>query len=591
MRVPSPPHNPAVNTGAIGIRDALTVATELKLISDDDAKLANEVLDRGFELSDSPEKWIVQIEANLAELEHSLQQTPYHRYLNGGPRPTTSSGRNDWGAKDQHKAIQTFIAELARFSLRIKGRLGQGIGGAPTPANVLNTALSLTKILLEVQQTKTNSNQLVMEPARANDIRLCLIWAGQGATAAQHLDAQYLITALGDYEANRLLSARVAEHAAAKYYEAIGYEVLDVSIGQIGNSDDRWKDHDLLVNGRPIDVKNARRSFSSRDSYVEHCVPRFKQSRASGAEVSITGVLSEYSAAGKLEESISDCRILGEVTVSEIRRLHTWARRRFGHILNIDGIWKPEYQPGWIFEYPPEHYPRRDTAIAGIPGLIEKLKVSGIASDRIPGWLLSLCPDRELALSLAGSNQRRRILGDLHSLHDHIGFSRPGLFIYVMGLFLESIANGEQAGQLDRPLRDLLFIRGSPSPRPLGLEDSQNYVANLIGMLVRVQSEALRQNIKFTTFRLAHPSILRGQRDSGLWMTLLAYCGGWRKVPILARCGATPLFFGHHEVCPNCGHLVCIDCGYCSRNCDLVARRQYDVAARQGLSYKDGYFV
>lgn len=578
------------NSSAVGTLDALKVAAELKLISEDDANLAREVLDRGFELSDSPEKWIDQIEMKLAELERAFQQSPYHRYLNGGRRPITYSGHNDWGAKDQYKATQTSIAELVGFNERIKGRLGQGIGGTTTLAYMLKAALGLTKILGDVQQTQADSNQLIIEPPKADDIRLCLTWAGQGATAAQHLDAQYLITALGDYEANRLLSARVAEHAAAKYYEAIGYVVIDVSIGQIGNSDDRWKDHDLLVNGRPIDVKNARRSFSSRDSYVEHCVPRFKQSRASGAEVSITGVLSEYSAVGKLEESISDCRILGEVTVSEIRRLYAWARRRFGHVLNIDGIWKPEYQPGWIFEYPPEHYPSRVAAITGIPGMIEKLKARGIASGRIPGWLLSLCPDRELALSLAGSNQRRRILGDLHSLHDHIGFSRPGLFIYVMGLFLESIANGEQADQLDGPLRELFFIRGSTSLRPLGLEDSQNYVANLIGMLVRVQNEALRQNIKFTTFRLAHPSILRGQRDSGSWMTLLAYCGGWREVPVRARCGATPLFFGQHEICQNCGHLICDDCGYCSHGCGLVVQRQSDVAAIQRTSSENGYF-
>jgi len=577
------------NPSAIGTRDALTVATELKLISDDDAKLASEMLDRGFELSDNPEKWIFQIEAKLVELEHSLQQTSYHRYLNGGPRPTTSSGRKDWDAKDQYKTIQTSIAELTGFSLRVKGRL-EGIGGVTTPANGLNAAISLTKILLEVQQTKADSNQLVMEPPRADDIRLCLTWAGQGATATQHLDWQSLITALGDYEANRLLSARVAEHAATKYYEALGHEVLDVSIGQIRNSDDQWKDHDLLVNGRPIDVKNARRSFSSHDAYVEHCVPKFKQSRVSGAEVSVTGVLSEYSRVKNLAESVSSCRILGEVTASEICRLNVWAQRRFGHILNIDGIWKPEYQPGWIFEYPSEHYPSRDTAIAGIPGLIGKLKASGIAIDRIPGWLLTLCPDRELVSPLAGSDQRSRILGDLQTLHDHIGFSRPGLFIFVMGLFLESIANGEQAGQLDGPVRELLVIRGSPYPRPLGLEDSQSYVANLIGMLVQVQNEALRQNIKFTAFRLTHPSILRGQRDSGAWMTLLAYCGGWREVPVRARCGATPLFFGQHEVCQNCGHLVCDDCGYCSHDCDLVVRRQYDVVVRQRLSYEDSYF-
>lgn len=562
-------------------RDALNVATELKLISDEDAKFASEMLDRGFKLSDSSENWISQIEAKTAELEHHLQQTPYHLYLNGGPRPSTPGDRSGWRARDQYKRIQSFIAEFVALSDGIKGRFEFGTGHPAKLSKILKVVPDLAKVLLEMQQTKADSNQLVMASSNADDIHLCLTWAGLAATATHHSEPQLLIEALGDYEAKRLLSARIAEHAAAEFYEALGHEVIDVSIGQIGNSDDQWKDFDLLVNGRPVDVKNSRRSFSSPDSYVEHCVPTFKLSRACSTEVAVIGVLSEYSPFESLAESTSSCRILGEVTESEIDRLNVWTRRRFDHILNIDGIWKPKYQPGWIFEYPSEHYPSRKTAIDNIPGLIEKLKASGITNDRIPGWLLPLCPDRELASPLAESSQKRKILTDLYSLDDEIGFSRPGLFIYVMGLFLEAMANGEQAGQLDAPLRALLFLHGYPLTRPLGLEDSQCYVANLIDMLVQVQKEVLRQNIKLTAFRLAHPSILLGQRDSGSWITLLAYCGGWREVPVRARCGATPLFFGQHESCPNCGHLVCAACGHCSHDCNLVARRQYDVAARQ----------
>lgn len=550
---------------------ALKVAIELELISDDDAKIASEILDQGFKLSDSFDKWISQVEAKRVELEDILQQTPQYRYLNGGPRPSSPRDRNGFRALDQYNRFQSFIAEYVDLSERIKSRFELGIGDPAKLSKILKVAPDLAKMQLDMQQTQGDSNQVIMPSSTSNadDIHLCLTWAGLGATATQHCDTQHLIQTLGDYDANRLLSARIAEHAAAAFYLSLGHEVIDVSIGQIGNTDDQWKDFDLLVRGRPLDVKNSRRSFSSHDSYVEHCVPKFKLSRASGTEVSITGVLSEYTTVERLAESNSSCRILGEVAASEIRRLYVWARRRFGRILNIDGIWEPNYQPGWIFEYPPEYYPSRKTAIADIPGLIENLKESGITSDRIPGWLLPLCSDRQLASSLTGSSQTRKILSDLHSLDDEIGFSRPGLFIYIMGLFLESIANNEQAGQLDEPLRALLFFH-EPS-RPLGLEDSQCYVANLINMLVQVQNEVQQQKIKLTAFRLTHPSILRGQLDSGSWMTLIAYCGGWRQVPVRARCGATPLFFGQHESCPYCGHLVCAACGYCSHNCNQVA--------------------
>jgi hypothetical protein len=574
----------------IAAQDALRVATELELISDDEAKIASEILDQGFKLSDSSESWISQVEAKIIELEHILRRTPYYRYLNGGPRPSTPSDRSGFRALDQYNRLESFIAEYVHLRNTIKGRFESGIGDPAKLTKILKVAPDLVKMLLEMQQTKADSNRLVKASSSADDIHLCLTWAGLGATAMQHSDPQHLIKAVEDYEAKRLLSARIAEHAAAEFYAALGHEVIDVSIGQIGNSDDQWKDYDLLVNGRPIDVKNSRRSFSSRESYVEYCVPAFKLSRASGAEVAVTGVLSEYCTFENLVESTSSCRILGEVTESEIDRLNVWTRRRFDHILNIDGIWKPKYQPGWIFEYPPEHYPGRKTAIDCIPSLIEKLKACGVENYRIPSWLLPLCPDRELASPLAGSDQKGKILSDLHSLDDEIGFSRPGLFIYVMGLFLEAIANGEQAGQLEGPLKALLFLHGSPLSRPLGLEDSQSYVANLIDMLVQVEKEVCRQNLKLIGFRLTHPLILLGQRDAGSWMTLIAYCGGWRQVPVPARCGASPLFFGQHEVCPSCGRLVCDDCGFCSRGCDWVARRQHDVAARQRNPNEDGYF-
>ncbi len=60
--------------------DALKVATELELISDDDAKIASEMLDQGFKLSDSSENRVSQVEAKLIELEYILRKTPYYRW-------------------------------------------------------------------------------------------------------------------------------------------------------------------------------------------------------------------------------------------------------------------------------------------------------------------------------------------------------------------------------------------------------------------------------------------------------------------------------------------------------------------------------
>lgn len=435
--------------------------------------------------------------------------------------------------------------------------------------------IATLQLAAEIQKTQTKSLVRLARMPSPRDVKLCLAWAGVYSDALTHPNGTALSAQLEHYEASRLLSARFAELAAADYYVALGHKVTDISITQIEEGTDQWKDFDLLVDGRPVDVKNARRSFSSPESYVEHCVPRFKQARGIDAEVSIVGVLSDYHTAEKIMGDETAYQILGEVRVSDIRQLYVWMRKRFSHLLNLDGLWKAGYQPGWVFEYPKEHYPGRTTAtVVMAREIISQFIRANISADSIPGWLLTLCQDRELVGQLKISAEKHRILCDLHSLSEQLGFTRPALFVYVMGFLLESIANEVQANLVEGVLRDLIFVEGSP----LGLEDTQGYIAELVDVLLRVQNESIRQKIKFVAFKLTHPSILRGQRCDGSWMTLLAYCGGWRVFPVKVKCGAAPLFFGQNEVCPSCGHLVCDECGYCSQNCDLVVKRQEAVA-------------
>src|SRR5713226_3563520 len=80
-----------------------------------------------------------------------------------------------------------------------------------------------------------------------------------------------------DYWIGAMESARCAELVALDIYRQIYGEVEDLSILQkLAPSDTRWKAADIDTAGRWIDVKNARRSFSSPTSYSEHCVKRFK---------------------------------------------------------------------------------------------------------------------------------------------------------------------------------------------------------------------------------------------------------------------------------------------------------------------------
>ena len=143
-------------------------------------------------------------------------------------------------------------------------------------------------------------------------------------------------------------------------------------------------------------------------------------------------------------------------------------------------------------------------------------------------------------------------------------------------LLLESMVRKIPVEQIGPPLKALFFYSATTAS-PLGLLDTQYYVVGLINMLMKVHEAIIRRQIDFVAFKLPHPSILRGQCESGSWLTLVAYCGGWRSVPVKVMCGASPLFLGKHALCPSCNHLICNFCGYCSQNCELVDDRQSEM--------------
>lgn len=417
-----------------------------------------------------------------------------------------------------------------------------------------------------------NSLAIVSVPGlEARDVALCFAWANRrhpGALADLGVDS--LVASIGEYEAARLLSARAAELAAAAYYRTLGCSVIDISITQLANNDNQWKDFDLLVDGQPIDVKNARRSFSSPDSYVAHCVPRFKLARNSGAEVTVLGVLSRYAEAQEVFYDPGKLQILGEVKVGDIRLLYRWAIGRFGNLINLDALWKPEYQPGWAFEYREAHYSNRTEAI---DQLCKTIAHEQYAIADVPRWVLPLVGLESFPAASTLEPGEQRVLADFCTLRAEVGYCRSSLFVGAMGLLLESMARSTSVEPVAGALQGLLF-QSSTTASPLGLIDTQNYVVGLINMIRSIQQESVRRQLKFVAFRMTHPSILRGQVENGTWLTLVAYCGGWRSTPVKTMCGAAPLALGVNEPCPECGHLICKDCGYCSNNCSLVQARQ-----------------
>ena len=427
---------------------------------------------------------------------------------------------------------------------------------------------------------------------KISDINLCLAWANVSDVCDSKKEGISLLQErVSNYHACRLLSARVAELSTASYYSELGSNVLDISGNQLKNTDTRWKYFDLLVGGEPLDVKNSRKSFSSPEAYVEHCIPKFKQDRKSGTDVSIFGVLSDYSS--DPEEIVNggvDCVILGQINVSEMRQLFVWMRRRFGIFFNLNGLWDTGFLPGWMFELPAAQYKGRHYIVALIDVLLEKIKIlSTLPVTEIPGWLLIMSSEGSPKPKDDQDQAKRRseMLCDIASLGSNVGIKRSSLFVYSMGVILEAMLNGDDCDVVAQTLRELIFVDKQFSS-PLYLIDTQKYVVNLIDLLLSVVDESRRQGIQFTAFQMSHPAILRGQLKNGCWITLVAYCGGWIEGQLRIKCGYSPLFFGSHEVCPACSKLICNACGYCENSCSLVNQRQMKLR-ENGRHWPKGY--
>lgn len=311
--------------------------------------------------------------------------------------------------------------------------------------HMLSIDFELKALHSALQKTATSPIKTRIPVLSESDYLLCFAWAGYSSNRVRNPNAASLRKAIGQYDACRLMSARVAELVAISYYNSLGQIVEDISISQINSnsSSQNWRSHDLLVDGRPVDVKNARKSFSGGNGFVEHCVPQFKNNRESNVEVSILGVLSDYMRADQIENGEGKCVILGEVSVGDIRKLYSWVKRRFGILIDFTGLWRPGYQPGWVFEYSSEFYRNRISSTDGIEDVIHGLRRKGFEGDHFPGWLLALCPGKESFIESSLTPTKQEILNDLYDLRERVGYSRPALFVYSMGYILEAIAQNK----------------------------------------------------------------------------------------------------------------------------------------------------
>ncbi len=352
-----------------------------------------------------------------------------------------------------------------------------------------------------------------------------------------------------------------------QWYRELGRTVEDVSIAQLQPGTAAWRSHDMAVDDRPIDVKNARRNAGRSRGYSQH-IAEFKTHRPFSAQVSLVGVVSDFLSCDDLARGRrGEVCVLGEVSQGDLATLAEYLSRRFADVFDTKSltgmcIAKPGLVPGWMFEYPAVYYVTRGLAMERVGDLAED---AARKSWRLPKYLIAFVEGAERALGYCDGERDSAVWMELRNLAREIGFSRRGLYYCLLGAALRAAVKGDP--QFHPSLFRAWMFDSNETSRPVGLSDPLGYIDALIAVLEEIWGAGAETRLRnYRMFRLTAPGILRGVKGSGAEETVLAYCGGWNS-DIAKPCGRNPLHLGIARICTECGRLVCPDCGWCSSGC------------------------
>ena len=366
---------------------------------------------------------------------------------------------------------------------------------------------------------------------------------------------------LSSYWGKAMKSAREAEVAAVRLYRRLYGKAEDISILQVKSpNDNRWRCADIETSGRSIDVKNARRSFSSPNSYSEHCVPKFKRDR-NNHDVIISAFLSQYN-----DHDDPAILWLGETTSNAIRKLQNEFSSEYLEITFPNGRGDSSFLPAWVFDYPIECYRLRESVFSQIhsPEFAFPSHECNIGSNLLAGRL------------------------SRHKIQDHIGFeakqleqrikraglSRAVLSLHLLDRFCKCLVENKELR--DTRIDEILFPGTDNWQFPLCVYDPLETVRNIWKVLLAISENCREQARRFSVFRLRGHNILQGMLK-GRWMTIFAYCGGWLRLDEslpYVRCGQNPIHLGKNDSCPSCHRLICHHCGFCYSQCPACDARQ-----------------
>ena len=451
----------------------------------------------------------------------------------------------------------------------------------------LNRVGEFLRVAREIFQIDGNVEILTPIPT-PEDLSLAAKWTGDPRLLSEDFDRWLALKEDGvpenlrkDWELGRCLSARLAEKAAANVYRNLNLSVRDIARTQLNEGgDDLWKLCDLEVGGQKIDVKNARRSRTSPDTYVEHCVPRFKTDRESD-DIMIAGVLSDYQWVDYLvhpekARNLATSVFLGETSRQTLNELSDYFCR--DGVLEMDFSRKSQpynFLPAWVFSYSEEFYKSSSKAVAKLNRMtlpsafdFQKAKTS---------ITMPLVINNHPSKQAYGVNENpliTRFLDELSDVLTKFPKKLPAVFMCVLTDFLKTCLDEDRQLEFSPDIYlDALFFERKWQ-FPAGIYDPLFTLQSLINTLSVLWERNRNAITKYRQFKLRGGTILQGRprEGGGRWETLVAHCGG--LFPDYGKCGKYPLVAGLNETCSSCGYLICDnpECDFCYRSCERYQR-------------------
>ena len=444
-----------------------------------------------------------------------------------------------------------------------------------------NAALSqmLKNELVSIHSTfyeHTISPIIPSRPLDAKSLNLIYKWQNDPSLDGAFSEAISRVDNRIEHDLVRLYTARQAENVALNFLRQISSDVKDISIQQIEDHSSRdWVSHDIEASGRCFDVKSARSSFSSRHNFSEFCVPKFKQSRH-GTGVRIFAIFSEYQTTRQIvKKEDSKATVLGEVTIQQLNDFREMLATISSGIVRMEldtryGL-QGNFLPGWLFELPNEVYASNAEMVSRLEEFSERYVRHFRVAPEFETPLAIVAEAKGSAQNGLHSRAPRsmaRPFIEAIALH---GWNKRSIVAAVLSICLLEAKN-PQSKLKPGILKDVLFSADFPGS-PLGLSDPLGFVESLIDVFDDIYATCKQDLLKFKEFRLTGRGILQGRSGGSQWRTIIAYCGGWHYGQNV-KCGKNPIHIGETGSCPNCGKLICPQCGFCSRPCREREARQ-----------------